>query len=277
MINIRDIALEIQNILGDQYRVYAINNAQEYENIKTGESVTTQILFQESAIPVVMRTTPGTVVALSDLFSTSFGFTLEFYIDATQNIDDDLKHLIQALNGQLNTVGDNKFLMTFSTPFPGGGINLNNGKFKQQIVITGNCSITDKSVFGNEISVSIVFSDNQSYTLDDAIINSSFNMQSNMAPAESTDGTYVPLNMIQTISNFASFSLHFRRDSELLKRLYKIMLNPDLLLNENVKLQITFDDNITPWDVLISAINTTVVVGGYVILDIGFERTQVVI
>lgn len=277
MINIRDIALEIQNILGDKYRVYAINNAGDFEDIKIGESVEAQMIYQNSKIPVVMQTTPGTIVALRDLFSTSFGFSLEFYINATQNIDDDLKGLIQALNGELNTVGDNKFLMTFGTPFPTGQVMIQNGKFKQRIAITGNCSITDKSVFGNEISVSIVFSDNRSYTLDDAIINSSLNMQSNMAPAESTDGTYVPLNMIQTISNFASFSLHFRRDSELLKHLYKIMLNPDLLLNESVKLQITFDDNITTWDVLISAINTTVVIGGYVILDIGFERTQVVI
>lgn len=275
MINIRDIAMEIQNILGDQYRVYAINNAGDFEDIKIGESVEAQMIYHNSKIPVVMQTTPGTIVALRDLFSTSFGFSLEFYIDATQNIDDDLKGLIQALNGELNTVGDNKFLMTFGTPFPTGQVMVQNGKFKQRIAITGNCAITDKSVFGNEIGIGVVFND-ATYSLNDLIINGAINMQSNMAPLESTDGTFIPVNTIQTISNFANFSLHFRRDSELLKRFYTIMLNPDLLLNEDIKLEITYDNETVAWDVLITGINTTIVIGGYVILDVGFNRTVVI-
>lgn len=276
MINIRDIAMEIQNILGDKYRVYALNNALEFEDIKTGESIDKQLIFQKEKIPVVIQTTPGTVVALSDLFSTSFGFSLDFYVDATLNIDDDLKRLIQALNGQLNDVGDYKFLMTFTTPFPNGGVTLQNGQYNQRIVLTGNCSITDKSVFGNEISVDIIFTDAQ-YNLNNAIISGAFNMQSNMAPSEGIDGSYIPINTIQTISNGATFSLHFRRDSELLKRLYKIMMNPDLLLDESIKIQTTFDGETTTWDVLITGINTTAVIGGYVIIDVGLTRTQVVV
>ena len=55
------------------------------------------------------------------------------------------------------------------------------------------------------------------------------------------------------------------------------MMNPDLLLDESIKIQTTFDGETTTWDVLITGINTTAVIGGYVIIDVGLTRTQVVV
>ena len=270
MINIRDIAMEIQNILGDQYRVYAINNAGDFEDIKVGESVEAQMIYHNSKIPVVMQTTPGTIVALRDLFSTSFGFSLEFYIDAIQNIDDDLKHLIQALNGELNTVGDNKFLMTFGTPFPTGQVMVQNGKFKQRIIITGNCAITDKSVFGNEIEVSIDGRD-----LNKSIISGGGGLLLNMLPAESTEGTLTPILEYNNVQTEFSATLHARIDDPFFQTMIDCYLNSDLLIDKYFKLNLTMFGKSSTWNTKLTTLNFDYSIGGYVIFTVGFGKTQV--
>ena len=264
MINIRDIAMEIQNILGDQYRVYAINNAGDFEDIKVGESVEAQMIYHNSKIPVVMQTTPGTIVALRDLFSTSFGFSLEFYIDATQNIDDDLKGLIQALNGQLNIVGDNKFLMTFGTPFPTGQVMVQNGKFKQRIAITGNCAITDKSVFGNEIKITW---DDQ--PLDKMIINGQLSLGMSMTPEVVESTNLIPVSEYESAASVLTLVLHMRKDHPIANKLFMYWLAPNLLLGTSESLEIdAFDHGTNPWKGKILQSDISYSVGGYVIASV---------
>lgn len=271
MFNIRDIALEIQNVLGDNYRVYAINNAGVYTDIKAGTSLDKQIAFQEEKISVIMRTQPGTIAALNNLFSTSFSFSLEFYIEATQNIVEDLKRLTSTFNGVLNDVEDYKFMLVFGTPYPTGPIMLQNGHYKQQIVISGECAISDKSLFGNEIKIFV-----DDYNLENSIITGSGGLLCNLVPPEATENTLTPILVYNNIQSEFTVTLHARKDDPFFLSLVDCYLDSDLLKNRYFKLKIEIFDKIGIWNTVLTSLSFDYSIGGYVIFTVGFGKTQVI-
>lgn len=271
MFNIRDIALEIQNVLGDNYRVYAINNAGIYTDIKSGTTLDKQIAFQEEKISVIMRTQPGTISALNNLFSSSFSFSLEFYLEATQNIDEDLKRLVSTFNGVLNDVGDYKFLLVFGTPYPVGPIMLQNGHFKQQITITGDCAISNKSVFGNEVKVIV-----DGHNLENSIITGSGGLLCNLVPPEATEDTLTPILVYNSIQSDFTATLHARKDDPFFLTLVDCYLDSDLLKNRYFKLKIEIFDKIGIWNAVLTSLSFDYSIGGYVIFTVGFGKSQVI-
>lgn len=274
IINANDIAKEMETILGDRYRIFVDNNTGYFRDIPINMNPEEKIGKMNEKIWGIMTTDTGELVALKGLFTASFGFTVMFYVPTDIDISPDLNRLIETLNGSLQEVGNSKYLMTFYTPSAIQGVEIENGEFYQRIVLSGNIAVTEKSVFGNEVHVNI-FIDNNTYSLDKSIISGTLNMQSTF-DTYNLPNTYITLNTIQSINSFANFTLHFRVDDSLLKELFKIAVEPDLLLDKQIKLRVEYDEVVKDWNVLISNITTTIVIGGYLILDVGFVRTVVI-
>lgn len=272
IISVHQIAAELQALLGDQFTLYVNNNTGKLIDIKKNEKIESRFLDFTKTIAGVMTTSTGEVVALKDLFSTSFGFEINFYCPTSKNITPELNALILAQNGALNEIGNAKYLLTFNVPMVTGLTEVVNGTYYQVVRVSGNVAITSASLFGNELKV----------TLDDEIdlskvtISSSIDMIPQLTPPEGTEDTYVPTINYQLIRNIANFTIHLRKDSFLSKELFRLMIDPDLLTDKYFKLTLNFNGNQNSWNCLITGISTVFTIGGYVIMNLGFERTQVI-
>lgn len=267
-----DIASDIKAILGDKYKIYVDNNANEFINIDKDMTIEKQFDILEDHVTCIFRTQPGEIVALKDLFSSSFGYSLDFYVPVDFNIYEDLDSLISNMNGSLHDNADYRYIITFNSPMAIQGADVTMGRFYSVISLTGSIAHSDKSMYGNEVSFEI---DNQ-YSLK-GIINHSISMRKEL-DVRPVDESLYPLLTTKYILNTLSLTIHARKDDEFIQNVLSYIFDPILLENKR-----TFDilmkcsaKSYTFANASLTEASEESSLGGYIILSCTFVRTEVI-
>lgn len=283
IISVDDIAQEIQSLLGeDKFRIIVDNNADFYQDIREGETLESQgeRIFDGRVIGL-MTSIAGELVGLPDLFSTSFGFGINFLTPTNKNIEDDLNNLTDLLNGSLHDLEEGgKFLMTFSTPSASGNVEVypddEGSEYYQQILLTGNVAITTGSIFGNELTVKWGGVD-----LTPLLINTDLNLGMEMSEQGTTDASLIPQSDYVSASSTATLTLHMRKEGTgLWSKVLGYILSPNNLKGTHEVLKFIpkgDEENSYTWNsAKILGINTVLAIGGYVMVSITFQNFEVI-
>lgn len=270
MISVNDIAQEIQTQLGINFKLWVDNNTPMFE-IAQGTTFEKAAKEQDDYIHALMTTTQGEIVALNGLFSTSFGYAIEFYTPTNINIEGTLDTLISTLNGTLNTVGTDKYLITFNSPTAVGRVDIDNGVYKQLIRLDGNIAITDFSIFGNEYDILI-----DAVSVKDSLINANVGLSLQTNDPATTDNSLVPQMENNLANSDINLTLHLRKDNPITNTLIGYYLNCDTLINKDFQLTQTILANTSIWVALLSSLNIDFSLGGYAIATLSFTRKQVI-
>ncbi len=266
-----DIVIDINTILGDKYKIYLDNNAGSYIDIEQNKTINSQMIEIEKYVVGIFRTSHGEIVALKDLFTTSFGYTIDFLVPQGTDIYNDLKTLRENLNGDLQDRTEYRYIMTFSEPFAVGSPEVLNGKQYQTINLSGNIAVTDNSIFGNEYKIYI----------DDievkGLMTASIGLNS-QPDSRQTENKLLPLKKYISIDNTMSMMIHCRKDDPI----FLYMLNYiedveqfEINNKETFAIKRTFNGIDRTWYCLLSSANIDISIGGYLIISLTFERTVV--
>lgn len=268
----KDIALDIKEHLGDKYRIYVDNNNNEFIDIENDMNVEKQLNLYNDKISCLFSTTVGEVVALKDIFSTSFSYSLSFWVPQqllTQAYNDIYK-LIAEMNGMLHDRTEYRYVITFNMPFT-SGTQVVNGVFYNIITLSGNISHSDYSLYGNDFKISI----------NDEEVNTVINHNIKMHIEHETkqkEGSFFPGLIKKYAVNTLQLTLHLRKDESIALQLSNLCCNPELLGTPFVPPFKIVINRPTQHDVvweaaeLISA-EQTASIGSYVILSVVFLRT----
>lgn len=276
IISINEIVAEMQSILDEKgqndFTLYVDHNTEELHDIKRGTTINKKILEFTKTVKGIITTSTGEVVALSGLFSTSFSFESRFYVATDKNIDNDLNVLISTLNGKLNSVDNSKYLITFNMPTVVGLTPLINGKNYVVVTMGGNIAITNGSMFGNELQVTL----DDTIDLSGIMITADLAMLPTLTPSENTNQSLLPIKGYESVSNTIDLTLHLRKDTPLCMDLFKYTISPNLIKDKNFKITLSFNEYEDSWNCLLTGISTVFSIGGYVIMSVGFESVEVI-
>lgn len=265
-----DIASDIKAQLGDKYKIWVDNNGLGYIDIDKDMTIEKQINDYESHIIGIFTTQAGEIVALKDLFSSSYSFSLDFVvpIESVITFYDDVDTLISTMNGSLNDNDTYRYIITFNSPIPIENVTPANGVFYQKISLTGFIAHSDQSMFGNDFSILI----------DDTTVKGWINHKGSVRiepDVRQLDNDITPLVVTKYIVNTLSLILHLRKDEAI--NFLQYIYNPTSLENKLFDIKITINGTPYNWEhaVMLEASNEASI-GGYIIYNCTFMKTVVI-
>ncbi len=276
-----DIAIDIKSHLDEKYKIWVDNNAGEFVDIDKDMTIEKQMsnILSRDKVTGIFRTQPGEIVALKDLFSSSFAFSLEFYVPVDINIYDDLDTLISSLNGSLQDNTEYRYIITFNSPFPVQNADPSNGQLYSIIAVTGSISHSNQSMYGNDFR----------FYVDDIELKGVLNHSTSFR-VESEPKTIEDKNIPGIVEKYEvgtlSLTVHARRDDTvaqmLLNRIYlsdsliattppsdTFYANPYPFFNIEVY---RLGVKTTDWNMKLIEANEESSVGGYSIISCTFMR-----
>lgn len=271
-ITVNEIALEIQNKLGDDFKIYVDNNTGVYHDVELNATVDDQLYADDGRVIGILSTDVGEIVALPDLFSTSFGFVISFDTPTSnKTAESDLYALVDTLNGSLHVGDGSKWLMTLATPSAVGAPRMFNGEYYQTIMLSGSVAITNYSMFGNELNVSW-----DGVDLKKMLITATPSLQFDTTDADTEGDDLIPKMGYVSAHNTLDLTLHLRNDEPLATTLLGYVINPMNLANKTIDISLSGIGVSNDWECLVLSIAPTFSIGGYVIMDVALQRVKVI-
>ncbi len=264
-----DIAIDLNTLLGTKYKLYVDNNLGQYKDLQKNITIDSQMLEIEKYIVGIFRTSFGEIVALKDLFSTSFSYAIDFLVPHGVDIYTDLKILRQNLNGVLQDRTEYKYFITFSEPYPVGNPVTYNGKQYQTYNLSGNIAATDSSFFGNEYKVYI---DDYEIT---GLLSVSVGMNSNI-DSRNVEGKMLPLKKYISLENTRTLMVHCRKDDPFFLYVLNYVEDAETFETNNKEAFVvkrSFNNTEKAYNCLLVQANIEATIGGYMVMAMSFART----
>ncbi|QVK17720.1 hypothetical protein KHQ81_12845 [Mycoplasmatota bacterium] len=267
-----DIASDIKAVLGDKYKIYVDNNSLGYINIDKDMTIEKQIADYESHIVGIFRTQAGEIVALKDLFSSSFSFSIDFIvpIESVVTFYDDVDILISTMNGSLNDNETYRYIITFNSPIPLENTGPIDGVFYQKISLTGFIAHSDQSMFGNDFQVFI----NEVEVKGVISHNASVHVETDIRTVESG---LTPQVLKKYVINTLSLTMHTRLDDTIASDLMRYIYYPQMFEdNPTVSVRVNYNGNTRNWlNAVLIEVTEDTSIGGYVILSCTLMKTVI--
>lgn len=278
-----DIALEMKAILGDKYKIYVNNNAGQFVDIESNTTIQNQTDFQDNYINCILHKSAGDRVGIKDLFASSFNYLLEVYAPTNYNVENDLEILINNMNGTINDLTSERYVITFDEPLSQGNVVLDNGNYYQVIHLPGAIAVSDKSLFGNEFKIYLKNSLGEFIEVFGMLsANPTLTVEKEN---KSQETSVIPLIVVDKINSVITITIHAKNDSALAYEFIDYVLDASTLYTGGVLK--TFDLKFTypklvngvlttiekTWKCVLTSLNCPIALGGYVMLNATFERS----